>query len=248
MRRIQHPDLCTSAMNRLAAVAVLLAPAAAAQVVPDRPGLGIGSEALTPGAVQVEAGLPEAALTSGLDTYALPVQLRVGLAPGIEARVAAGYSWALDALQNDAGSGFSPVVAGVKVEIPVPDVALALVTEVVVPVDGGGAVGVQLNAPATVTSGSVEVSLMPGVVVQDGTTTLNLVATLGRDLGGALSAYAELGAFPVVGGGSGTPVYVGGGLTVIAHPDVQLDVFADAGVSGGAADVLIGVGLAFRIR
>lgn len=236
-------------MTRLAALglAALLAPAAHAQIVADRPGLGIGSEVVGARVVQVEMGLPEAAWTSALDTYSVPAQLRYGLAPGIEARVLASYSWALDAQQHDAGSGVDPVVAGVKVEIPVQDVALALVTEAIVPVDGS-AVGVQINAPATVASGSVAVSLMPGVAVQGGTTTLNLVATVERDLGRALTAFGEVAAFPVVDGGSGTPVYVGGGLMVLGHPDLQLDVFADAGVSGGASDVRVGVGVSFRIR
>ena len=41
---------------------------------------------------------------------------------------------------------------------------------------------------------------------------------------------------------------LGAGLTALASPDVQFDAFFDAGVAGGAPDLLVGVGLSFRLR
>ncbi len=227
-------------------LAALLVPAARAQISTDRPGFTFGASVVDPGVFQAETGLPEATLGSNADVYQVPVQLRYGLLPGLEVRVLAPAFRAVDAGGLDVRRAFDPVVAGVKVEVPVGGVSLALITEAIVPTRGGS-LGVQFNAPAAVALGDASLTLSPGVVVQNGTTTLNLVGSLGRDFGRTLGAYVEAAAFPVIDGNA-TPVYIGGGVLARASPDVQLDAFFDAGVSGDADDLLVGVGVSFRLK
>ena len=226
-------------------LAALLAPAASAQISTDRPGFAFGSDVVGAGVFQAETGLPEATLGSNPDVYQTPLQLRYGLVPGLEVRVLAPVLRAVDAGGLDLVRGFDPVVAGVKVGVPAGGVALALITEAIVPT-AGGPVGVQLNVPASVTLGDAGLTLSPGVVVQGGTTTLNLVGSLSRSFGRTLGAYVEAGAFPVIDGNA-TPVYVGGGVLARPTPDVQLDAFFDAGVAGDASDLIVGIGASFRI-
>lgn len=232
----------------LPAVLLLLASSAAAQITTDRPGFGFSPDVVGARVFQVEAGTPEATLDSGADTYAVPVALRYGLAPAVEVRLATSV---LDGVQGEGVSdldlGFRSLTAGLKLAVPTDAVTLALIPEFVIPTEGGGDVVFQINAPAAVSLGAVDLTLVPGLVTGGGSTQLNAVAVLSGSLGGALSGYAEAVALPTLDGAGGTPAYLGAGLAVLLNEDTQLDAFFDAGITDAAPTVLLGVGVSFRI-
>ena len=221
---------------------------ARSQITTDRPGFGFSPDVVGARVFQVEAGTPEATLDAGLDTYSVPVALRYGLTPAVEVRLSTSV---LDGVQgagvSDLDVGFRSITAGLKLAVPTDAAALALIPEVVVPTEGGGDVVFQVNAPAGVSLGAVGLTLVPGLTTGGGSTQLNAVAVVSRSLGGSLSGYAELAAFPFLDGGGDTPVFLGAGLAALVNEDTQLDAFFDAGLTDAAPAVILGVGVSFRI-
>ena len=226
----------------------LVAGSASAQISTDRPGFGFSPLTVGAGVFQVEAGTPQGTLNSGADAYSVPVALRYGLTPAFEVRLAASV---LDAVGGggadlDADVGFRSVTAGAKVSVPAGGVDLSVIPEAVVPTEGGGDVVFQVNVPAGFALGDLGLTLVPGLVTGGGSTQFNAVAVLSSSLGGTLSGYAEAAAFPFLDGG-GTPVFAGAGLTALLTNDVQVDASFDAGLTDAAPDLVVGVGVSFRI-
>lgn len=239
----------TLRLSALSLLALAASAPSAAQVSTDRPGLGFNPATVGQGALQIEAGLPQATLLGDDATaYTVPVALRYGITPSIELRASSSVFDATDAAgETESGVGFSTVTAGVKLAVPAGGFALGLIPEVVIPTEGDGDVVFQLNAPAGFALGDLGLTLVPGLVTGNGSTTLNAVAVLGRSFGGALSGYAEVGAFPLLEGDGDTPVLAGGGVAVLLNEDTQLDAFFDAGLTDAAPDLVVGVGASFRI-
>ena len=231
----------------LAAVALAASAPAGAQISTDQPGLGFSPAVVGAGVFQVEAGTPRAVL-DGDEAYSVPVAVRFGVTPAVEVRAATSV---LDGFNADGESsvdlGFRSVTVGAKVAVPADAVELALIPEVIVPTEDDGDVVFQVNVPAGFSVGDLGLTLVPGLVTGGGTTQLNAVAVVSRSLGGTLSGYAEAGAFPLVDGDGGTPVYVGAGLAALLNPDTQVDAFFDAGLTDAAPDLVVGVGVSFRI-
>lgn len=241
-----------------------LAPgSASAQLSTDRPGLALSPRTVGRGAVQVEAGVPEATrisipnfpgFESSVTSYRFPVALRYGLTRRIELRASTPSLYSITRLSgNDPGnrgtysSGIQAVVLGAKVAVPVGRVALALVPEVVLSVRGYNASsGLQINAPASFALGDFGVTLMPGIAFVDDV-QLNAVGKVSRAFG-TLTAYAEAGAFPSADfeGSNPTVVLAGGGVLARLSESTQLDAFFDAGLNDAAPDVTLGVGVSFR--
>ena len=233
---------------RLPVAALLFAAgAASAQITTDRPGFGYSPVAVGAGVFQVEAGTPQGTLGPGTDAYAFPVMLRYGVTPAVEVRVAASVLDATAGGALDVDLGFRSVTAGVLVSATAGAVVLAAVPEVVVPTDGGGAVAFQLTAPASVPLGDFGLTVSPGVAAGRGAAQATAVVVVSRSFGGALSGYVEGGAFPPLRGGGGVPVVGGGGVAVVLGRDVQLDAFFDTGLTDAAPDLLVGVGVSFRV-
>ena len=247
----------------LLVVAALVAGRASAQISADRPGLASSSETVGRGVVQIEAGLPEASRTTfdfanaALTTASFPVALRYGLTSRVELR--ASTPSAYDAVRlssddpgnrrSDSRIGFDVLTVGAKVGLNVGSGTLALVPEVDLPVRGNGGSALRLDAPATFPLGDFSVTLAPGLVAGDNGLGLNAIGSVSRSFG-ALSAYAELGAFPSadVDGANETPVLAGGGVAARIDADTQLDAFFDAGLGGGAPDLTVGIGIAHRFK
>ena len=229
------------------ALTTLLAQSASSQISTDRPGLAFSASTVGARVFQVEAGTPEATF-GGSDSYRVPAALRYGLTPGLEARVSATV---IDAIEVDDGTsvglGFDVVTLGVKVSVPVSGASLAVIPEALVPTDGDGDVTFQVNAPATFTAGAVGLTLVPGLVTGNGSTTLNAVANLSRAFG-TITGYAEAGVFPTLDDGGTAPVQAGAGILVLAGANTQFDAFFDAGLTDTAPDLLIGVGVSFRFN
>lgn len=231
----------------LLSLAALAATSASAQISTDRPGLAFSASTVGARVFQIEAGTPQATLAGGADLYQVPIALRYGLTPAIEARVSTSV---FDATRinggTDADAGFQTITVGAKVAVPMSGVSLALIPEVLVPTRSGSDVAFQLNALTSFAAGDFGVTLVPGVAVGNGSTTLNAVGLVSRSFG-TLSAYAEVGAFPNLRTGGATPVLAGGGITALATPDLQLDAFFDAGLTDAAPDLIVGLGIAFRL-
>ena len=236
----------SSRLPLLALLALATSAPAAAQISTDRPGLGFNPATVGARALQIEAGTPRAVLDGG-ESYSVPVAFRYGVTQDFEVRLSTSF---LDGFNADGESdldlGFRSIVAGVKVAVPTDAVALAVIPEVIVPTESGGDVVFQVNVPAGLSVGDFGLTLVPGLVTGGGSTQLNAVAVLSRSLGGTLSGYAEAGAFPVVDGGD-TPVYVGAGLAALLNADIQVDAFFDAGLTDTTPDLVVGVGVSFRI-
>ncbi len=228
-------------------VAALASGAAQAQISTERPGLGSSTATVGARAFQVEVGAPEAVLDAD-DSFSVPVMLRYGVTPDFEVRVAAS---ALDGASDgdglDAEFGLRTVTAGVKFAVPTRALDLAVIPEFVVPTEGGGDLTFQLNLPAGLPVGDFGLTVIPGLVTGGGSTQLNAVAVLSRAFGGTLSGYAEAGAFPLLEGDGDTPVVLGAGLAALLNEDVQVDAFFDAGVTDAAPELVVGVGVSFRI-
>lgn len=227
----------------------LASAAASAQISTDRPGFGFSSSTVGARVFQVEAGTPQGTLTGGADAYAVPVALRYGVTPTLEFRLSSSVLNAVDADGSDADVdlGFQTVTTGVKVSVPTSSVEIAVIPELVIPTDGNGGVVAQVNVPASFPLGDFGLTLIPGLVTGDGSTQLNGVAVLSRSLGGALGGYVEVAAFPFVDGGGNTPVYAGAGVTALLTDDVQLDASFDAGLTDAAPNVIVAVGVSFRL-
>ena len=225
-------------------LAVLASATASAQISTDRPGLGFSPATVGARVLQIEAGTPQAVLDVD-DSFSVPVALRYGVTPDFEVRVSASV---LDGISDDgldAEFGLRTVTAGVKFAVPTDALALAVIPEFVIPTEGGGDVAFQVNVPAGLSVGDFGLTLIPGLVAGGGTTQLNAVAVLSRALGGTFSGYVEAGAFPFLDGDA--PVVLGAGLAALLNPDTQVDAFFDAGVTDAAPDLVVGVGISFRI-
>ncbi len=231
----------------LLTAALLVSAGASAQIEADRPGFAFSSSTVGAGVFQVEAGLPEAQfLGSGGEAYSVPVAVRYGLTPGVEVRAETSV---FDAVRSDgdtdADVGFSVLTLGAKVAVPVSGFSLALIPELLVPIEGGQDVAFQLNVPASFDVGAFEWTLSPGVVTGDGSTTLNAVASVSRAFG-TLAPYVEIAAFPGLDDAGGTPVLAGAGLTALLSQDVQVDAFFNVGLNDDAPDAGVGIGISYR--
>lgn len=231
----------------LLSLAALAATAASAQISTDRPGLAYSASTVGARVFQIEAGTPQATLTGTADAYQIPVALRYGLTPTIEARISTSVFDVLNGgMDTDSDIGFQTVTVGAKVAVPVSGFSLALIPEALVPARADGDVAFQLNAPASFAAGDFGVTLVPGLAVGNGSTTLNAVGLVSRAFG-TLSAYAEVGAFPNLRSGGATPVLAGGGVAALLNADTQVDAFFDAGLNDAAPDLVVGIGISFRL-
>lgn len=243
----------------LAALLVWFAAPAQAQeaLAPDRPGLGLGTAVVGPGALYAEVGLPsgsqERFRAYRIEHYTFPVLLRLGLTPAVEVRAATNLfnitrSTINRHSRSDGGFDLASLELGAKLRLAegaAGGPALALVPSVVVPLEGGAAT-LSLNAAAGLgLPGGWGLGATTGAAYTDGDVSGAVIGSLGRGLTAAVAGFVEAGVFP---GPGHTPAYVGGGLTVLVDPAVQFDVYADRRVGGEGADWFFGAGLAFRVR
>lgn len=239
----------------LTALCILLLPrVGSAQLATDRPGLGFAASTVEPNGVQVEAGLPSATATDrdGLDiqTYRIPVRVRVGLTPSLEVRLSTSLFDAVRVEGDGDGSlGFETVQAGAKLQVRRGEAggpAIALLGAVQVPAgEDGSAVFAADVAAAWTLPNALGLTTVAGVAARGEAVQGSLVGVLARSLTPRLGGYAEAGAFPSEGA---VPVLVGAGVTFAATPTAQLDAYINRGVTDDARDWLFGLGFSFRLR
>ena len=242
----------------LALHAVVALPARAQQSIStDRPGLGLNPATVPAGEMQVEIGIPtlDCPGTDDGPAASLVAAARLGLTGRLEARVSASYMARTPrAAGMDGPTGIAGLRVGLKIAaVQGPALSLALVPEVALPVGGDGLVADRpswsLGVAAGIPLGSASLTLVAGAQADpagpgDYETTGLLAAVLARSLVAFASGYVEAGLQP----GPGTDAaYVGAGVAWLPKPHVQLDAWADAGVTDAASSALFGVGISFLV-
>ena len=251
----------------LALLALAASAPASAQISTDRPGLGFASVVVPRGTFQVEVGLPDAArvdgpqvgrVTSTLTTFSFPVALRYGLTETIEFRAATSLydvtRLSVDApsgsgSDSDGDAGLDVVEVGAKVQLATNGPTVALIPSLLIPTTEAGDLSVAVRAVAgwTLTDRLGLTTVLGATVAdRDPDTQVAAEAVVGVSaaLADAVSAYAEVGAYPQDGG---TPVLAGGGVLLLVSPDIQLDASFNVGLTDEAPDLLFGAGFSFRL-
>lgn len=226
-------------------------------LVTDRPDFTESAVAVPRGDVQLESGYTYTRAEDG-DEHALgEALLRIGLVERLEARIGLGsHTWIRAAGKDPAGFddpslGFKAVLAREETA----GVAAAVLAGTSVPV-GDGDVGEDEWQPEirlAVSRGLSEAFTLAanagyarasedGEGFDQGSASLSL----GMGLSERVGAYAEAyGTFPVDPSGDDETV-LNGGFTFLVHPLFQLDARAGAGLTSGAPDFFLGVGVARR--
>jgi hypothetical protein len=253
-------------MEAAAGVALLSAGALHAQdvIATDRPGLGFNAGTVPRGAVQVEVGLPAVALDAagGADTRLInfPALVRIGITRRVELRAGSpvfNIARTEEGGISDTREGAGTLEVGAKIALRTADggaVPVALIPSVVLPV-GDDAFAPDdpvytLNGVATLPiDGAWSLTTVIGGSLardaeDDYTPSGALVGVLGRALAERTSGYVEAGWYPA--SDAADPAYVGAGIAWLLAPLVQLDAFADRGVTDAASDWVFGAGASLR--
>ena len=258
-------SLVLLALLPAAALAGLTAPASA-QISTDRPGLGFSASVVDRGTFQVEAGLPQATrrdvsagrFEGSLTVFSFPVQLRYGVTETIEARLGTPSAYDVtrlsidtpvsDGSDSDGDAGLDVVEVGAKIQLATNGPVVSLIPSLLIPTTEAGDLAGTFRAVAGwALSERFGLTTVLGAVVTDADpdtqVTGEAVAVVSTSLADALSAYAEVGAFP---SDDATPLLAGGGLTFLVTPDVQLDASFDVGLNDDAPDLIFGAGASVR--
>ncbi len=241
-----------------------LAPTVRAQdtISADRPGITLSPTVVPPGTFQIEAGIPQytAMRGNGVDAelWSLPVQLRYGLTPSVELRLA-GSPWNRlhDDVSGDDVDGASDVELGTKIVLSDGESGpkLAAILGVRLPVGSEDFTahqpGYTFNLaasmafdPSNTLTGLAGISRIP--VGDENATTGALGLALTHSFTDApFSAYIEAGWFPNIDNSVDTAV-AGTGATYLVTNDLQLDAFGDFGLNEDTPDATIGLGISWR--
>ncbi len=223
----------------------------------DRPGLGFNPGTVGAGHLQVELGIPNLDYSGKAydPASSLAAAARYGLMDRIEARLSTTYVTRTPAAPGvDGPTGVAGLRAGFKVGVLTgPDLALALIPEVVLPIGdedlAGDRASYSLNAAAGIPLGPAGLTLVAGAQAdpageEDYEKTGLLVAVLGSGLTETLSGYVEVGALP---GPGDDAAYAGLGAAWLLSNLVQLDAWVDFGLTDAASDAVFGAGASFLI-
>jgi hypothetical protein len=226
-------------------------------LVTDRPDFTESALTVPRGGVQLESGYT-LTRADDADEHALgEVLLRVGLADRLEARIGLGsHAW-IEAPGEDP-SGFDDPSLGMKAVLAREETAgvqAAVLAGTTIPAGDRevGEDGWQPEVKLAVSRGLSETLALAanagyarasedGEGFDQGSASLSL----GMGLGERWGAYAEAyGTFPVSLSGEDEAV-LNGGFTFLVHPLLQLDARAGAGITQGAPDFFVGLGIARR--
>ena len=230
----------------------------------DRPGLGFNPALVAPGAVQFETGLPSVGLSNtgsaDVQSYGVPVALRVGLVDRLEFRLGNSpyqrTTTDMDGGPKTTADGFGDLEASFKMGVRGEDdggPSLAFIPAIVLPTGTNevstGAPAYSVNATSGWALGSAGLTTVAGLSAiptgSDYQTQGTFVAVLGRGLTSSLSGYVEVGAYPTEEADNES--YTGGGLALLASPNVQLDAFVLRGLTDVSTDWQFGLGLSARL-
>lgn len=236
---------------------------AEAEVGFDRPGIGFSTSIMPANMVAVEVGLPDfsyskqkvAGQTQRDSLYQTDMLLRTGL--GGNAELQLGWAGAMWSRGKSAGktrheSGYGDTSLGLKVAVPVPVQSFSLAFLAGSTLTTGdtsfGADKRTASFGATLDyqlNDRMSAALYGNVDRYDGDNTWTLSPSVSINLTDRLATFAEYG----YSKSKGQPQQsvLGGGLTFMLCPRVQLDISADLGLNQQAADVQGGIGISVAL-
>lgn len=239
---------------------LLAAPGTAARepLVTDRPDFTESASSVAPGRIQVEAGV-EAASAGDDDGWEGGLLVRMGLGGGWELRLDPGAYQVSEGAAGVRTRGRGDGSLGVKAELPSlggAEAALIVAAELPTGTSAVGESGVRPGAVLALARdlgiGSREVGLGANLGYlrssDDGRRFDQLSASVaaGLDLGDRAGIFVEWFGFRREEPGGGATHYLDGGVTWALGPDLQLDLYAGAGLTSEATDSFVGFGLSGR--
>ncbi len=239
------------------------APDAQVEIGFDRPGIGFSTSIMPANTVAFELGLPDfsyskqkvAGQTQRDSLYQTDMLLRTGLGGNAELQLGwAGAMWSRSksAGQTQRESGYGDSSIGLKVAIPLPSQAFSLAFMAGSSLStGDGAFGDEKRTASfggTVNyalNDSISTALYGNVDRYAGDNTWTVSPSVSLSLSDRLASFVEYG----YSKSKGQPQQsvVGGGLTFMLCPRVQLDISADVGVNNQAPDVQGGFGISIAL-
>ena len=217
----------------------------------ERPGFSSSPFVLAPSTIQVESGYQYTRESGNLDfdDHTMPLVLfRAGLTEQLELQISwAGYSWTDVGGSsfngtNDAGVGIKWQVTDAAAAVPV-----ALFAGLSLPV-GSDEFSSDEAEPTLGAFWNYSAGLdwFGTVLVSESNDDESLSNAIGISLpiDADKGAYVEY--FGNYGGIAGPEHYLNGGLTYVPEDQMQFDVHAGLGLNSRAADLFIGLGLAYR--
>ncbi len=237
--------------------ALLAAPACAlanqhdaAPISAERPGFSSSPVALAPSLWQLETGYQYTRSDrTDTDVHTLPLALlRYGMTDMIELQI----SWPGYTRVDTAGQDFDGATdasIGVKIELTGANavVPLALYAGASLPVGSN-----RFSSDDVIPTLGLFWSYDPGIALfgtallasDDGDLSLGNAVGVSLPVSDETSAFVEY--FGLFANGSGAEHYLNGGFAWLARNHVQLDLHAGAGLNSRAADLFIGLGIAYR--
>jgi hypothetical protein len=254
MIRASRPGLRRLVLLVLASLIPCMQVALADAPAFDRPGIAFATSVLPAGSFDWEQGLPdiERDNTDGVRsaTYTTDTTLRVGLTPTLEVQLG-GSPWNRFDLRvagistSGTGAGDTRLALKWAPALSSKDVTFAMLGSVTM--DTGSAAFT--NGKPIVSLGATvardlgdgrSVALYANLDRSGGATTWTLSPSFGFPISGNLGGYVEAGR--TFGGGASSAV-AGGGLTWLLHDRMQLDLYADGGLTRSSPDVQAGFGI-----
>ncbi len=241
----------------ISAIAVVIAFASGAMaddanvISAERPGFSSSPIALPHSVFQIEGGYQYTRESGSVDVDDLTLPfalLRYGLAERLELQVSwAGYSW------TDAGGtdtdGINDAGVGVKWQITDDNatVPIALFAGVTVPVGDDEYSSDEVDPTiGAFWSYSAGLSWFGTVLVSESDNDMSLSNALGLSLPVNANTGGYVEYYGIFTEGSGPEHYLNGGVAYLARNDLQLDVNAGLGLNSNAADLYLGMGIAYR--
>jgi hypothetical protein len=229
----------------------------------DRPGITFSPTVIGPGVFQIEAGLPQYAAFRGNgvddELWSIPVQLRYGLTPSVELRLA-GTPWNRfhDDTTGDSVDGPGDIDIGTKIALTGDDadIRTAAILDLRLPVGDDDftthQAGYALNFAASTNvdandyfTGLLGITRTP--IADENAVTGSLALLYGHAFEDTpLGAYVEAGWFPDIDNSVDTAV-AGAGVTYVVNKDLQLDAFGDFGLNEDTPDAVVGFGISWRL-
>lgn len=243
-------NLLVLATVMLASLAVRADDGRAEPISAERPGFSSSPFALAPSVWQLEGGYQFARNDrADTDVQTVPLALlRYGISDEVELQVSwPGYNW-VDTPGRDF-EGASDASIGVKIELTGPDavVPLALYAGASLPVGAD-----RFSSDDVIPTLGLFWSYDPGIALfgtalvasDDGDLSLGNAVGVSLPVSDRTSSFIEY--FGLFADGRGAEHYINGGFAYLARHHVQLDLHAGAGLNSRAADLFVGLGIAYR--
>ncbi len=250
MTKAQSFHLLVLAAATLASVAARADDGREQPISAERPGFSSSPIALAPSVWQLEAGYQFTRDDSAdTDAHTVPLALlRYGISDMVELQISwPGYNW-IDTPGRDF-EGASDASVGVKIELTGADavVPLALYAGASLPVGAD-----RFSSDEVIPTLGLLWSYDPGIALfgtalvasDDGDLSLGNAVGISLPVSDRTSSFIEY--FGLFADGRGAEHYINGGFAYLARHHVQLDLHAGAGLNSRAADLFVGLGIAYR--